>query len=127
VEAFISNSRELRPAAVLLSPAHMAAAAAAAATRAELIAKLAHPLAEVRTRAFRSLITKFAGRLPGWTVAALAAERELLAHVVGWFNDADGSARDMQRDMLGLVGAFAAVRALRPAPPPPPPPPPLAP
>ena len=72
--------------------------------------KKAHPLAEVRTRAFRSLVTKFNGRLPGWTVAALATERELLARVVGWFNDAS-SARDMQHDMLNLVAAFASVRS----------------
>ena len=68
-----------------------------------------HPLTEVRTRAFRSLVTKFDARLPGWTVAALAAERELLTRVVGWFNDATAAA-DMQHDMLNLVAAFAAVR-----------------
>lgn len=74
-----------------------------------LCSNTAHPLVEVRTRAFRSLITKFNGCLPGWSVAALATERELLARVVGWFND-ESSARDMQRDMLNLVAAFAAVR-----------------
>jgi hypothetical protein len=74
------------------------------------VRKKAHPLAEVRTRAFRSLVTKFNGRLPGWTVAALATERELLTRVVGWFNDAS-SARDMQHDMLNLVAAFASVRS----------------
>ena len=33
----------------------------------------AHPLAEVRTRAFRSLVTKFTGGIPGWAAADLAA------------------------------------------------------
>ncbi len=75
-----------------------------------VVRKTAHPLAEVRTRAFRSLVTKFNGRLPGWTVAALATESELLSRVVGWFNDAS-SARDMQHDMLNMVAAFAAVRS----------------
>ena len=67
----------------------------------------AHPLAEVRTRAFRSLVTKFTGGIPGWAAADLAADRALLASAVGWFSEGPGAAGDLLADMLRLVGALA--------------------
>ncbi|XP_060030017.1 rotatin isoform X2 [Erinaceus europaeus] len=66
-----------------------------------LIRKLGHPLAEIRERALRSVVSKVQLRL--LSPADLVQERLLLARLLDWFNF---PAAPLQHEVLGLLGTL---------------------